>query len=113
MITKIQDVLSDTLIIFGLVLLIAVIFYVFLYVLSKIERCAKYIIMYQTYKKDKTLYDLKDKLILDKNGSISQTCITDIDEQIRIMEKGIANCKDLQKLVNDFQKENTNASHSN
>lgn len=45
--------------------------------------------MYHQYKKKKDLYDLRNKVIVAKDGEISYSCVGDIDEQIVILNKGI------------------------
>ena len=54
--------------------------------------------MYHEYKRREDLYDLKNKLIVSKDGSISYSCVGDIDEQIDILDKAIKERKKIKKL---------------
>lgn len=57
--------------------------------MNRLFKISKYIIMYHEYKRREELYDLKNKLIVSKDGSISYSCVEDIDEQIEILNKAI------------------------
>lgn len=54
--------------------------------------------MYHEYKRREDLYDLKNKLIVSKDGSISYSCVGDIDEQIGILDKAIKERKKIKRL---------------
>lgn len=60
--------------------------------------------MYKTYKKNIELYDLKDKVIVSKDGTVLCTCITDLDKQIKILEKAIQNGNNMKELREKYSK---------
>lgn len=66
--------------------------------LNQLFNISKYLIMYHEYKRREDLYDLKNKLIVSKDGSISYSCVGDIDEQIDILDKAIKDRKKLKRL---------------
>ncbi len=85
----IKDTLFNTLIIVGLLAIIFLLIWWILEALNRLFKISKYIIMYHEYKRREDLYDLKNKLIVSKDGSISYSCVGDIDEQIEILNKAI------------------------
>ncbi len=54
--------------------------------------------MYHQYKKKEDLYDLRNKVIVAKDGEISYSCVGDIDEEIEILNKGIKYCERIKNL---------------
>ena len=66
--------------------------------MNRLFKISKYLIMYHEYKRREDLYDLKNKLIVSKDGSISYSCVGDIDEQIDILNKAR---KKIEKLRED------------
>ena len=60
--------------------------------------------MYQTYKRNIKMFDLNNKVIVSKDGKVISTCITDLDEQIKILEKAIQNRNDMKKLRDKYSK---------
>ena len=84
--------------IIGLVAICLVLIWCVLNILNRIFKFTKYIIMYRTYKRNIELYDLKNKVIVSKNGAVLCTCISDLDNQIGILEKAIQNRKEMKKL---------------
>ena len=54
--------------------------------------------MYHQYKKKEDLYDLRNKVIVAKDGEISYSCVGDIDEVIEILNKGIKYCDGIKNL---------------
>lgn len=93
MLNTIKDLLFHTLIIIGMFALIATVFWWLLEVLNKIFKFSKYIIMYHQYKQNEELYNVKDKLIISKDGKISYSFISEMDEQIKILNKAIKECE--------------------
>lgn len=66
---------------------------------EKIGNFAKCAIMYCKFKKDKEIYDLKDKVIVSKDGTVLYSCVKDIDIKIEILKKGIEYETELKKLI--------------
>lgn len=89
MLNIIKDLLFHTLIMIGMVALIATVFWWFLVVLNRIFKFTKIIIMYHQYKRNEELYNIKDKLIVSKDGRISYSYISEWDKQIEILNKAI------------------------
>ena len=104
MLNTIKDFLFHTLIIISMVVLIATVFWWLLVVLNKIFKFTKYIIMYRQYKRNEELYDVKDKLIVSKDGCISYSCISDLDEQIKILNKAIRKIEETKRLREKYGK---------
>lgn len=94
----IKDVLFNVIGIVGLLAIIFTLIWWIFDILNRLFKISKYIIMYHEYKRKEELYDLKNKLILDKDGSISYSCVGDIDEQIEILNKAR---KKIEKLRED------------
>lgn len=96
------EVVENTLFnVLGIALALAIIFLLIWWILEALNRLfkiSKYIIMYHEYKRREDLYDLKNKLIVSKDGSISYSCVGDIDEQIDILNKAR---KKIEKLRED------------
>lgn len=104
MLNTIKDLLFHTLVIFGMVALITTVFWWLLKVLNRIFKFSKYIIMYHQYKRNEKLYDIKDKLIVSKDGRISYSCISDADEKIRILNKAIDEIETMKRLREKYWK---------
>lgn len=104
MLNTIKDLLFHTLIIIGMLALIATVFWWLLEVLNKIFKFRKYIIMYHQYKQNEELYNVKDKLIASKDGRISYSCISDLDEQIKILNKAIGKIEETKRLREKYGK---------
>lgn len=98
MLNTIKDLLFHTLVIVGMITLIATVFWWLLEVLNRIFKFSKYIIMYHQYKRNEKLYDIKDKLIVSKDGRISYSYISDLDEQIEILNKAIEERKGIKEM---------------
>lgn len=77
--------------ILGMVILILVLLWGIICLLNNIFKFSKYIIMYFTYRQNKELYDLKNKMVISKDGEISYSCISELDEQERILQKALKN----------------------
>ena len=86
----VKNILFDSLVTIGLIAICLV--------LNRIFKFTKYIIMYRVYKRNIKLYDLKDKVIVSRDGTVLCTCITDLDKQIEILEKAIQNRKEIKQL---------------
>lgn len=104
MLNTIKDLLFHTLVIFSMVALIATVFWWLLEVLNRIFKFSKYIIMYHQYKRNEKLYDIKDKLIVSKDGRISYSYISDLDEQIEILNKAIEERKGIKEMWKEHGK---------
>lgn len=104
MLNTIKDLLFHTLIMVGMVAFIATVFWWLLVVLNRIFKFTKIIIMYHQYKRDDELYNVKDKLIVSKDGRISYSCISDLDEQIEILNKAIGRIEDTKRLREKYGK---------
>ena len=87
-----KNILFNVLIVVGLIAIILTAIWWLLELLNKIFNFSKYIIMYPQYKKKEDLYDLRNKVIVAKDGEISYSCVGNIDEQIEILNKGIKYC---------------------
>lgn len=85
----VKDTLFGILGIVGVLAIIVTLIWWILEGLNRLFKISKYIIMYHEYKRREDLYDLKNKLIVSKDGSISYSCVGDIDEQIEILNKAI------------------------
>ena len=94
----VKDILFNVIGIVGLLAIIIAFIWWILEGLNRLFKISKYIIMYHEYKRREDLYDLKNKLIVSKDGSISYSCVGDIDEQIDILDKAIKARKKIKKL---------------
>lgn len=97
----VKDILFNVIGIVGLLAIIIAFIWWILEGLNRLFKISKYIIMYHEYKRREDLYDLKNKLIVSKDGSISYSCVGDIDEQIDILDKAIKARKKIKKLRED------------
>ena len=100
MIEAFKNILFNAFIIIGLITVCLVLIWCVLELLNRIFKFTKYIIMYFEYERNNDLYDLKDKVIVAKDGTISHSCVNDLDEQIGILEKAMQvqnNIKELQE----------------
>lgn len=104
MLNTIKDLLFHTLVIVGMITLIATVFWWLLEVLNRIFKFSKYIIMYHQYKRNEKLCDIKDKLIVSKDGRISYSCISDLDEQIKVLNKAIDRIMAMKRMREKYKK---------
>ena len=104
MIEIIKNTLFNAFILIGLITVCLALIWCMLELLNRIFKFTKYIIMYKTYKRNVELYSLKDKVIVSKDGTVLCTCITDLDEQIKILEKAIQNRNDMKELREKYSK---------
>ena len=93
-----KNILFNILIIMGLIAIILTAIWLSLKLLNKMFKFTKYIIMYYQYKKKEDLYDLRNKVIVSKDGEISYSCVGDIDEEIKILNKGIKYCERIKHM---------------
>lgn len=100
-----KNILFDILIVVGLIAIIITLVWWTLELLNKLFKFTKYIIMYHEYKRKKDLYDLKNKVIVAKDGEISYSCVGDIDEQIKILNKGIEYAMKIKDMRERFSKD--------
>lgn len=94
----VKDILFNVIGIVGLLAIIIAFIWWILEGLNRLFKISKYIIMYHEYKRREDLYDLKNKLIVSKDGSISYSCVGDIEEQIDILNKAIVERKKIKRL---------------
>ena len=87
-----KNILFNILVVIGLITIILTAIWFSLKFLNRIFKFTKYIIMYHEYKRKEELYDLRNKIIVSKDGEISYSCVGNIDEQIEILNKGIKYC---------------------
>lgn len=98
----VKDTLFNVIGIVGLLAIIIAFIWWILEALNRLFKISKYIIMYHEYKRREDLYDLKNKVIVSKDGSISYSCIGNIDEQIEILDKAIKERKEIKRLIEDY-----------
>lgn len=98
----VKDTLFNVIGIVGLLAIIIAFIWWILEALNRLFKISKYIIMYHEYKRREDLYDLKNKVIVSKDGSISYSCIGNIDEQIEILDKAIKEIKEIKRLSEDY-----------
>lgn len=91
----IKDALFNALGIIGLLAIILLLIWWILETLNRLFKISKYIILYHEYKRKEESYDLENKLIVSKDGTVSYWCISNLDEQIEILEKAIKNRKSI------------------
>lgn len=89
----IKDTLFGALGIVGVLAIIMALIWWILEALNRLLNISKYLIMYHKYKRK--LADLKNKMIVNEDGSISYSCVGGIDEQIEILNKAIESRKRL------------------
>lgn len=99
-----KNILFNILVIIGLITIILTAIWWSLKLLNKIFNFSKYIIMYHRYKKKEDLYDLRNKVIVAKDGEISYSCVGNIDEQIVILNKGIEYAMKMKDMRERFSK---------
>lgn len=92
----IKDTLFNVIGIVGLLAIILLLIWWILEVLNRLFKISKCIIIYHHYKRE--LDGLKSKLIVSKDGSVSYSCVGDIDEQIDILDKAIKERKKIKRL---------------
>lgn len=93
-----KNILFNILVIIGLIAIILTTIWWSLKLLNRMFKFTKYIIMYHEYKRKEELYDLRNKIIVAKDGEISYSCVGDIDEDIKILNKGIKYCDKIKNL---------------
>lgn len=98
----VKDTLFNVIGIVGLLAIIIAFIWWILEALNRLFKISKYIIMYHEYKRREDLYDLKNKVVVSKDGSISYSCIGNIDEQIEILDKAIKEIKEIKRLSEDY-----------
>lgn len=91
----IKNTLFDLLVIIGLTAIILTVMWWTIVLLDRFLKLSEYIIMYQEYKRNKELYDLKNKIVISKDGKVSYSCCTgNLDEQEKILNKAINQTKE-------------------
>ena len=100
----VKNILFDSLVTIGLIAICLVLIWCILELMNRIFRFTKYIIMYSVYRRNIELYDLKDKVIVSRDGTVLCTCIIDLDKQIEILEKAIQNRKEMKILQEKYSK---------
>lgn len=100
----VKDKLFDVLVIAGLITIILIIVWCIIELLNTLFKFTKYIIMYYEYKRNEDLYDLKNKLVISKDGSIPYSCIGDLKEQEEILHKAIKYIENTKTLREKYSK---------
>lgn len=101
----IKNTLFDLFVIIGLMAITLTILWWVLELLNRFLKITKYIIMYHEYKRNENLYDLKNKIVVSKDGKISYSCcIDDLDEQEVILLKAIDHIKELKALQDKYSR---------
>lgn len=100
----VKNILFDSLVTIGLIAICLILIWCILELMNRIFRFTKYIIMYRVYRRNIELYDLKDKVIVSRDGTVLCTCIIDLDKQIEILEKAIQNRKEMKILQEKYSK---------
>lgn len=101
----IKNILFDLLVIIGLIAIILTVLWWVIELLNRLFKLSKYIIMYHEYKRNENLYDLKNKIVVSKDGKISSSCyINDLNEQEEILIKAINHTKELKALQEKLHK---------
>lgn len=101
----IKNTLFDLLVIIGLIAIILTVLRWVIELLNRLFKLSKYIIMYHEYKRNENLYDLKNKLVVSKDGKISYSClIDDLDEQEKILHKAINHTKEIKALREKYSR---------
>ena len=91
-------------IIIGMIAVCLTLVWYMLKLLNRIFKFTKYIIMYFEYKRNRDLYDLKNKIEISKSGKVSYSCVGDLDRQVEILEKAIQNRIKIRQLREKFSK---------
>lgn len=100
----IKNVLFDLLTIISLIAIILTVLWWVIDLLNRIFKFSKCIIMYHEYKRNENLYDLKNKLVVSKDGYISYTCIDGLDKQEEILNKAIKHIKDIKAFREKYSR---------
>ncbi len=94
----IKNFLFNIIIFTGCIAIIVTLIWWLLELLNKIFKFSKYIIMYHEYKRREEIYDLRNTVVVSKNGHIAYSCAGDVAEQIKILNKGIDYCNKMEGL---------------
>ena len=105
MIEAVKDILFSIFGVAGIAALTLAAIWLSLELLNKFFHLTKYIVKYHTYKRNEEMYDIKNKLIVSKNGDIPHSCVSDPDERIKILNKAIEKCNDRKKLLEKYKEE--------
>ena len=100
----IKNTLFDLLVIIGLTAIILTVLWWVIELLNRLFKLSKYIIMYHEYKRNENLYDLKNKLVVSKDGKISYSCIGNLDEQEKILYKTMNHIKKMKALQEKYSR---------
>lgn len=101
----IKNTLFDLLVIIGLTAIILTVMWWTIELLDRFLKLSKYIIMYQEYKRNKELYDLKNKIVISKDGKVSYSCcINSLDKQEDILNKAIKHTKEIKALREKYSR---------
>lgn len=100
----IKNILFDLLVITGLLAIILTVLWWIIELLNRLFKLSKYIIMCHEHKRNEDLYDLKNKLVVSKDGKISYSCIDDLAEQEKILNKAIKHIKDIKAFREKYSR---------
>lgn len=99
-----KNYMFNAFIIIGMIAVCLTLVWYMLKLLNRIFKFTKYIIMYFEYKRNRDLYDLKNKIEISKSGKVSYSCVGDLDRQVEILEKAIQNRIKIRQLREKFSK---------
>ena len=100
----VKNILFDALVIIGLIAICLAVIWYMLELFNHIFNFAKYIVMYQIYKQNIKRYDLRNQVIVSKDGTVFSEGVNDLDEQIEILEKAIQNRKEMKNFYHEHMK---------
>lgn len=94
----VKNILFDFFGIIGVILIILLMIWAMVCLSNRIFKFSKYIIMYYEYKRTPELYNLKDKLVLCKNGEILYSCVSDLKSRKKILRNAIQITEQIEEL---------------
>lgn len=87
----------------GFIFLIVILIFLIIELLNKLLKSGKYIIMYYEFKKNEELYDIRNNVVVHKNGSVRYSCVGTLEEKIEILNKAIKQLESLKELKDEFK----------
>lgn len=100
----IKDNLFDVLVIAGLITIILITVWCIIELFNVLFKFTKYIILYYEYKRNEDLYDLRNKLVISKDGTISSSCIRDLKKQEEILHRAIKHIENTKELREKYSR---------
>lgn len=86
----------------GMIIIVLSLFLGMCYLANKAFNIVKYIIMYRQYSKNKDLYDIRNNVIIGKDGNIQYSCAGSVEEEIEIVKKGLKHLESIKKMQDDI-----------